>query len=471
MTHQEITLSIRLRLTIWYTVFLALALIGFSALVYAVLVQDLSAEIDRTLDRFSHEVHRALGPTTDTTDLRHPHIADLDSIPVNEFAAPGVYVQLLDAQGQVIAASSNLRGGRLPVDPTAIQDALAGQTVWRTLAAGEGERVRVLTTPIFVDSQVVGLVQVGQSLHNLDLTTRQAALTLLGGSLVTLGLAAAGGWWLARRALAPVEQIRRTAEAIEAASDLSQRIDFQGPADEVGRLAATFDHLLAHLDETFQAQKRFVADSSHELRTPLTVIQGHLDLLQRETDPAARAESFAAIQAEATRMGRIVDDLLLLARLDAPQPPGDELVDVDALLVDVYRALKVLAPDRQVVLEDVEPATVRGDAAQLRRLLMNLAENAARYTAPGDRISLACRLADDGGVLLTVSDTGPGIAPEHQAHIFQRFYRADSDPSRTGTGLGLAIVQTVAEHHGGRVTLESASGRGSTFAVWLPVAG
>jgi len=465
-------LSIRLRLTIWHTVLLSLALVGFSVLVYVVLVQGLSAEMDRTLDHFSHEVHRALGPTTDVTDLRHPHIADLDSIPVNEFAAPGVYVQLLDAQGQVMAASSNLRGGRLPVDPTAIQDALAGQAAWRTLAAGEGERVRVLTTPIFVNGQAVGLVQVGQSLHNLDLTTRQAALTLLGGALVALGLAAAGGWWLARRALSPVEQIRRTAEAIESARDLGRRIDFHGPTDEVGRLAATFDHLLARLDEAFQSQKRFVADSSHELRTPLTVIQGHLDLLQREADPTDQAESLAAIRAEAARMGQIVEDLLLLARLDAPQPPGRELVDVDALLVDVYRALKVLSPDREVVLEEVEPATVRGDAAQLRRLLMNLAQNAARYTAPGDRISLACRPGPAGGVLLVVQDTGPGIAPEQQARIFERFYRAGPARSRaTGTGLGLAIVQAVAAHHGGHVTLESALGYGSMFTVWLPVAG
>ncbi len=463
-------MSIRLRLTIWYILLLSLALIGFSVLVYVVLVQGLSAEMDRTLDHFSREVHRALGPTTDATALRHPHIADLDSVPVNEFAAPGVYVQLLDAQGQVMAASANLRGGRLPVDPTAIQDALAGHSAWRTLAAGEGERVRVFTTPVFVADQVVGLVQVGQSLHNLDLTIRQATLTLLGGGLVAVALAAVGGWWLARRALGPVEQIRRTAAAIESARDLGRRIGFQGPTDEVGRLAATFDHLLARLDEAFQSQKRFVADSSHELRTPLTVIQGHLDLLQRETDPANQAESLAAIRAEAARMGRIVDDLLLLARLDAPQPPGRELVDVDALLVDVYRALRVLAPDREIVLEAVEPATVRGDAAQLRRLLMNLAENAARYTAPGDRISLACRSAD-GGVALTVRDTGPGIAPEHQAHIFQRFYRAVPTRSRTGTGLGLAIVQAVAEHHGGRVTLESTPGQGSTFTVWLPVEG
>lgn len=460
-------MSIRLRLTLWYTALLSLALIGFSVLVYVVLLQGLGAEIDRTLDHFSHEVHRALGPTTDTTDLRHPHITDLDSIPVDEFTAPGVYVQLLDAQGQVQVASANLRGGLLPVDPTAIQDALAGEPAWRTLAAGEGERVRVLTTPIFVDDQVAGLVQVGQSLHNLDVTTRQAALTFLGGGLVALLLAAAGGWWLARRALEPVEQIRRTVEAIESAQDLERRIGFRGPADEVGRLAATFDRLLARLDEAFQSQKRFVADSSHELRTPLTVIQGHLDLLQRETDPPAQAESLAAIQAETARMSQIVSDLLLLARLDAPQPPGRDLVDVDALLVDVYQALRVLAPDREIVLEDVEPATVRGDEAQLRRLLMNLAENAARYTAPGDRIGLGCRPGDDG-VHLIVRDTGPGIAPEHQARIFQRFYRAAGAQARTGTGLGLAIVRAVAEHHGGRVTLESVPGRGSTFTVWLP---
>ncbi len=312
-------MSIRLRLTLWYALLLAVVLVGFSGLFYWVLTTSLNAEVDRTLDRFTQETHRALGHTADDSWLQHTTAISLETIAVNEFASPGVYLQVMDDQGRVVAVSSNLRGGQLPVDPAVIQDGLAGLSVRATLAAGDGERVRVLTTPVLVQGRAVGLVQVGQSLHTLDETTAQVRLLLIAGVLLSLAVAALMGWLLADRALRPVAQIVQTARRIVTAQDLSQRIAFQGVRDEVGLLAETFNAMLGRLEAAFRSQQQFVADSSHELRTPLTVIRGNLDLLQRGDDPTGQAESLAASQREAMRMGAIVDDLLLLAELESPR--------------------------------------------------------------------------------------------------------------------------------------------------------
>ncbi len=488
-------MSIRLRLTLWYALLLAVVLVSFSGLFYWVLLTSLNADVDRTLDHFTQETHRALGHSSADSWLQHTAVISLETIPVNEFASPGVYIQVLDESGRTVAVSNNLGGGRLPVDPAVIQDGLAGRSVYASLAAGQDERVRVLTTPILVQGQVVGLVQVAQSLHSLDSTVNQVRLLLAAGIALALILATLMGWLLADRALRPVAQIGQTAQRIVTAQDLSQRIAFRGVRDEIGLLADTFNAMLGRLDQAFRGQQQFVADSSHELRTPLTVILGNLDLLQRGSDPESQAESLDAIRREATRMRAIVNDLLLLAQLDTPRPVQHPLVDLDALVVDVYRTLQPMAADRTLALGTIAPVQVRGDADDLKRMVLNLAENALKYTPAEGRVVLSCTVqesrdgqpdaatAGDGPrrrpgsprstwATVSVADTGPGIAPEHLPHLFERFYRVDRARSRQvgGTGLGLAIVKGIAEAHGGCATVVSQEGKGSTFTVWLPVA-
>lgn len=487
-------MSIRLRLTLWYALLLAVVLVGFSGLFYWVLLTSLNADVDRTLERFTQETHHALGHSSAESWLQHTTVISLETIPVNEFASPGVYIQVLDEQGRAAAVSSNLRGDQLPVDPAVIRDGLAGRSVYATLAAGEGERVRVLTTPILVQGRVVGLVQVGQSLHALDGTANQVRLLLAAGVILSLAIAAVMGWLLAHRALRPVAQIAQTAQRIVTAQDLSQRIAFRGVKDEIGLLADTFNAMLGRLDKAFRSQQQFVADSSHELRTPLTVILGNLDLLQHVGDPAGQAESMGAIRREATRMRAIVNDLLLLAQLDAPHPAHYPLVDLDGLVMEVYQTLRPLAVDRSLTLGEIAAVQIRGDADDLKRMILNLVENAIKYTPAGGRVVLQCTLQEpkDGRgpvegmgdappfsgrprtspyATVSVMDSGPGIAPEHLPHLFERFYQVDKarrGGEGRGSGLGLVISREIVQAHGGRLEALSVPGRGSRFTVTLP---
>jgi two-component system, OmpR family, sensor kinase len=473
-------MSIRLRLTLWYNGLLVVVLVAFSALFYWVLTANLNAAVDRTLDHFTVETHLSLGHTTDGSWLEHTAAINLDSLSVNDFSSPGVYVQVVDDQGRILAVSSNLRGGQLPVQLEVIQDGLAGRSTTTTMAAGGGDRVRVATTPVFVQGKVVGLVQVGQSLHTLDDITQQVRLLLAAGMVLAISLAGLMGWVLAGSALRPVSGMATSARGILSAQDLSRRIPVRDPRDELGMVAGAFNAMLLRLQTSFQSQQQFVADSSHELRTPLTIIRGNADLLQRGGGDPTQAGSLDAIRLETERMAAIIDDLLLLAQLDAPPSARRQLVDLDAILADVYSTLQPVAAERILCLGTVEALQVHGDAGRLRRMVLNLSENALKYAPPGGRVVLSCQVAAaspharDGAIgyaAVSVSDTGPGIPPEHLPHIFERFYRVDKARSRSmgGTGLGLAIVKGIAESHDGWVSVESQPGAGTTFTVWLPL--
>jgi two-component system OmpR family sensor kinase len=474
-------MSIRLRLTLWYAGLLTSVLLAFSGLFYWVLTANLSADIDRTLDHFTQETHLALGHTADGSWLEHTTAINLDSLSVNDFSSPGVYVQVVDDRGRVLALSSNLSGGQLPVQLEVIQAGLAGRSTITDMAAGGGDRVRVATTPVIVQGTVVGLVQVGQSLHTLDDITQQVRLLLATGLILAVSLAGLMGWLVASSALRPVGAMATAARGILTAQNLSTRIPAGDPRDELGMVAGAFNAMLARLQESFQNQQQFVADSSHELRTPLTIIRGNADLLQRGEAVPDQAGSLEAIQRETERMAAIIDDLLLLAQLDAPPSAQRQLVDMDAILADVYHTLQPLAAAHVLCLGAVEPLQVLGDADQLRRMTLNLAENALKYTPPGSRVVLSCQTSTatpQAGAgprdyaALSVSDNGPGIPPEHLPHIFERFYRVDKARSREagGTGLGLAIVKGIAEAHDGWVTVDSLPSAGTVFAVWLPLA-
>jgi signal transduction histidine kinase len=280
---------------------------------------------------------------------------------------------------------------------------------------------------------------------------------------------------IAGRVLAPIAHITDVAREIQA-RELSRRIELDGPDDELKRLADTFDSMLARLDVAFTSQRRFVADASHELRTPLAIIKANLDLALTDAQASAesRATAAAVIERAIARMARLTDDLLALARLDAPAA-GREPVHVAGLLEDAAEEFAAAAAARGVAVE-VEPvasAPVLGDRDVLKRALTNLLDNAVRVA--GSRVVLA-HGEEDGSAWIAVADDGPGIAPEHQASIFDRFWRPDDARSRlgggsglSGSGLGLAIVRQIAEAHGGTVEVESAPGEGARFVLRLPL--
>lgn len=459
-------MPLRWRLTLWFALILSSILILSGVAVHFLLQLYLNTEVDNALKVHSARIHGTLRPEAIPEPLDY-QVIHSKLPPLNEFAAPGLYVQLIDRNGNVLVKSDNLGEQELPVDPSLIDRGFQGKVGLETIAAGGGARVRVMVSPLYLPNQTL-LLEVGQSLRHIEATMSQVRWALAAGILAALALAVLSGGIIVRRALSPVERITQTAASIEASSDLQGRVGYQGPEDEIGRLAATFDHMLEHLNEVFEAQKGFVADASHELRTPLTVIQGNLDLLKRPLSEEDRQESLRALRAETRRMSQIVADLALLAEVDAHQIEREKTVSLKETLKEGFQRAMTLAGNRQIVLGRQEELFVKGDAYKLAQLLGNLIDNAIRYTPEGGSITLSL-FRDGNWARLEVADTGLGIAPEHLPHIFDRFYRVDKARSRAsgGAGLGLAIVKSIAEQQGGKVTVTSELGKGSTFTVWL----
>lgn len=320
----------------------------------------------------------------------------------------------------------------------------------------------------------------GLALGTLALVLEPAAVASLaeglGGKEPLLAAIAVGAllvalvasWAITSRALAPLTRLAQVAEGIRASGDFSRRVPQPGVSDEVGRVVEAFNALLERVEAVLKAQQQFLADTSHELRTPLTVIRGNLELLQRELDPQTRLECATEAQEEAARMSRLVDDLLFLAQADAGQAIRHRPFRLDLLVAEVAERMRPLARSHHLEVGPLDLTTINGDEERMRQLVVNLLDNAIRYTPPGGTISV--RLRREGpNAELSVRDTGVGIAAEHLPRIFDRFYRVDAARSRAegGTGLGLAIVKYVAEAHGGQVSVHSQPGQGSEFTVRL----
>ena len=462
-------MSIRIRLTLWYTGLLALSLLAVGILIYSVVGRILLAALDERLTTQAEDVIAIIRAENDPMQVMLSGRAQLPSIDV--FGSQ-YFIQIVQLDGRAVQLSENLRGVRLPVPNAFMAGIQLGEPRFATIVA-EGVHLRIVSLPIPLGERPIGLVEVAANLAGLEdaLTVIRRALLL--GSLLALVLAAVGGSILARAVLRPIQVITETAQQITGTHDLGQRIAVAVPNDELGRLTETINDMLARLEGTFDAQQRLVADVSHDLRTPLTTIQGNLDLLRRGAieDPTMRGEALRAIGDETARMRRLVSDLLLLAQADAGLKLHLQPVEVDTLLLEVYRQAQVMAQGVKVRLGAEDQAVVLGDNDRLRQLLLNLVDNALKYTAAGGEVTLTLR-RQAGWVQVGVEDTGMGIAAEDLPHIFERFYRTDRSRGRTaGSGLGLAICKWIADAHGGRLEVESQVGVGSVFALWLPEAG
>jgi signal transduction histidine kinase len=302
----------------------------------------------------------------------------------------------------------------------------------------------------------------------VETATLQIGYWLALGALGVILVAGVLGWFLARKAFASVDRVIESAKLIDLSAEPGKRLHYDTPHDEIGKLVQTLNSMLERTEQSLESQRQFIADSSHELRTPLTTIRGNVDLLERQTDDACRKESLDSIKREAERMSRIVQNLLLLAQIDAQQAFNPRQVELDTILLDVFRQAKTMCNGRTIQLGNEDQVTVMGDADQLKQMVLNLVDNAIKHTSPDGRITLSLG-KDDKWAWIEVNDDGVGIPAEHLPKIFDRFYRVDKARSRAqgGTGLGLAIVKSIAELHGGRVTVSSALGKGSTFTIWL----
>ncbi|MGH2550295.1 MAG: sensor histidine kinase, partial [Thermomicrobiales bacterium] len=304
------------------------------------------------------------------------------------------------------------------------------------------------------------------------------------GAVVAILVTSTGGWFLAGRALRPVERMRSEAEAItsERASIrpiLAERIKDPGTNDEISRLAQTFNELLDRIEAAFDTERRFIADASHELRTPLTAIRGNVDVLLRQADraedfPPEQREALTDMQREASRMSRLLQDLLTLARADTAS--SDDLasrspISLSEPLASAVRTAQALAPDREIVADLRGDPWVSANPDQIEQVALILLDNAIRHSSAPSMVTIRLQHSSQDAEIVVI-DRGEGIAPEHLTHLFDRFYRVDSARSRRsgGTGLGLAIAHSIVLRHGGEIDVLSAVGIGTTFTIMLPLA-
>ncbi|CAA9236989.1 MAG: Two-component system sensor histidine kinase [uncultured Acidimicrobiales bacterium] len=388
----------------------------------------------------------------------------------------GTYAVLVNDSGAVLAELPLRNDGPAPRLPGAI-GAQEGES-WHTVTAREGEeRLRLLSTPVLLVGGADGALVLSVPLTDVEQTLRRLLAIEITVSLLVLALLTAAGLWVVRLGLRPLRRMEEAAGAI-AAGDLGRRIEDADERTEVGRLGLALNAMLGHLEAAFSERteserrlRRFIADASHELRTPLTSIRGYAELFRRGAAdrPEDLANAMRRIEDEAKRMGVLVDDLLLLARLDQGRPLERRAVDLVRVAEDAVADAGATDPERRFLFEPQPPVLVEGDEARLRQVAANLVSNAMLHT-PADTTVLV-RVAQQGGTaVLEVADDGPGLQPEHAARIFERFYRGDGSRTRAsgGTGLGLSIVAAIAEAHGGRATVTSSPGAGATFTVSLP---
>ena len=454
-------MSLRWRLTLWQLGLLAGILMGFTLVSYRFLANGLATETDRALqDRAEHVL--------DAVHVVPNRNVESVSAPTDEFSSPGIYVQVLTPEGQVVAHSFNLGQQQLPMAASLLERAMAGQAFYTTETV-EGQRIRLYHQPVLREGRVVGVVQVGQSLQGSETTLRRLQIIYLIGIAGALALGGVVSWFQVRLGLRPVTQVSHTAYRITQSGDLKERLTYRGPQDEIGQLATIFNLMMERLEDSFEVQRRFVADTAHELRTPLATILGNVDLLLRYgQDPQRHRQALASIRREGERTARLVADLLFLAQAEAGQKLELRPVELDEVLIDVYEQAQGLAKNVHVSLQQCEAVSVLGDRDRLKQVFMNVVDNAIKYTDAGGRVSISL-IYEGGQARITVSDTGSGIPVAELPRIFERFYRGRGTVHGTrGIGLGLAIVKWIVDEHGGTITVRSEVRKGSTFTVRLP---
>ena len=464
-------MSLRARLLLVVLALVTGGLLAAGALTYRALSSSL-------LERVDEQLGSARGPAAVALRLDEPFGPDpgpLDVLP------PGTYVDVRGPSGNVINArvftfgpDGNVAAPAIPGGLPGSDGSPPGATRTYTVGSTEGEvTYRALATSLGPSqgtlTVAVPLIEMRATLNRLV-----AAEVLVGG--IVLALVAASALWLVRVGLRPLEGIGETAGAI-AAGDLSRRVEPEDDRTEVGRLGRSLNAMLAQIEAAFEERRasesrlrRFVADASHELRTPLTSIRGYAELFRRgaDTRPEDLEKSMTRIEAEASRMGVLVDDLLLLARLDQGRPLEREPVDLQAVVTEAVESARAIDPDRPVDLTIHDDVRLVGDEARLRQVLDNLLENARVHTPDGTPVHV--RVASDGtDIVISVRDEGPGLSAEDATKAFERFYRGDPVRSRAtgGSGLGLSIAAAIVDAHGG-ITAASHEGSGATFEVRIP---
>ena len=454
--------SVRTRLTLWYAGVLGVSLIAFAFLIYYVAAGIFYQRQDEVLRSTAETVASAYMQELE----EEQSIPKANEVVLAEMVFPNRYVEVTDAKGQVVAWSANLNGSVLSIPAATLTEARK-----QSISFAVVNNLRVGVVPLS-QTRDYGYAAVAEPLSVVDAGLSRLRRDFIAGVPLVLLLASIGGYFLSRKTLSPIALMNQQTQRITA-ENLSARLDVMNEHDELGGLAATINHLLARLEHSFKEQQRFVADASHELRTPLAVLRGETEVALTQTRSVAEYKaSLNLITDEAERLSHIVEDLFILARQPLDQPPMiKEPVSLNALVGECARAAQVLAAPKGLKVTVNAPVhlTVDGDEELLQRMILNLLDNAVKYTAARGEIGIELA-ASNGDALIMVRDSGIGIPKEAQPHVFDRFYRVDKARSRAmgGAGLGLSIAHWIATAHGGRIMVESQAGRGSTFTVELP---
>ena len=453
-------MSLRLRLTLLYSTLTGGILLVFAAAVIMVFNALLVDQIDKTLESAANII------------LNRIEVDSLGRVRLNLSASDissDVYVQIwgLDTELQASLRTLDEFIDR-PFDPDALR---AEAPIYRDVRLGNHE-LRVLSVPVMAGEHKIAVLQVAVRLDVINQAREGLTNILTIIWLVSFLFSGNAAWLTLGQTLKPLEAITKTAEQINRADDLSRRLPYHGPEDdEIGSLVNSFNQTLERLEALFTSQQRLFADVSHELRTPLTVIKGNVDLMRRMK--RLDEESLMSIDHEAGRLTRLVGGLLLLAQAESGKLAlSMQQVELDLLLTEVFQEMSILAGNRvRVHLNEIDQVYVNGDRDRLKQVFINLVANAIQYTPQGGEVFLSLeRIGEQARIICR--DTGPGIPAEDLPHIFERFYRAEKSRTRgktTGFGLGLSIANWIVERHGGRIEVDSKEGRGTTFAIWLPV--
>ncbi len=456
--------SVRVRLTLWYASVLALSLIAFALAIYYATGNIFRERHDESLRSTAQTVASAY--VEELSETYTPSAAG--QIVLAEITFPNRYVQFTDNTGKPLASSANV-ASTVTIPAPVLADARA-----RGFSHATVNGLRIAIVPLSSD-QNLGFAAVAEPLSVVEDGLSELRRDLFAGVLLVLLLASIGGYFLARKSLAPIASMNSQTQRISA-ENLSARLDVTNSRDELGQLATTINELLVRLENSFNEQQRFIADASHELRTPLAVLRGETEVALGKTRSVDEYEkSLWLIQDEAERLSRIVEDLFILARqpINTPAAFNKERLSLNDAVRDCARAAQVLAARKGVRLKlenDFPSIALNGDEELIKRMLLNLLDNAVKYTPEGGEISLALA-RQNGNAEIVVRDTGIGIPATDQARVFDRFFRVDKTRARAlgGAGLGLSIAQWIVEVHGGEITVASAPGVGSTFRVVLPL--
>lgn len=438
-------MSIKARITLWYAVLLIV--ICMTAFVVMIASSERS-----TQTYYRDTLHSASVVIIDEMEVEHGLLEiddDIDEV-------PNVYASLFDLEGGLIYGRRRVEAD---FENGCVRQVHAGEHSWYILdTLIDLQNREDIWLRVYMSSDIsMGMVR-SLAVSGAWLLVPLAALALLGGYAVTAG------------AFRPVKELSELAGSIAGGGDLSRRVQTAGNrADELHALAETFNGMLQRLEEAFVRESRFVSDAAHELRTPLNAVRTQGEYALSRTDTQQKDEAIGMILEKNEQMRQMIDQMLMLARMDAGRIPMEDECDLAGMIGEIREEMEIVALEKDVhLLAALTPCTVRGNRSMLMRAAINLVDNAIRYGKKGGSVKLTVE-REEGFAVIAVQDDGPGMTKEEQAHAFERFWRADSARHAGGTGIGLAIVQAAAHAHGGEAAVESEPGKGCRFTIRIPV--